>query len=154
MTRPIHFYDAANPTAVPSGVYAAVYVNGFAWPEAHIKRMHRVFSVSVLRDAHWARQARCIDIENGAAHPEDAVPFVRERRRLGFNDATVYVNRSNHDDVAERLQHADLRGVRFWVATLDGTQAVPGAWAVQYQGGMHAAFDLSVLHGTDNFHAP
>jgi hypothetical protein len=42
----------------------------------------------------------------------------------------------------------------WWIATLDGTTDVPGAWAVQYQGGMRAPYDLSVLIGVDNFHAP
>jgi hypothetical protein len=149
----IHFYDSANPAAIPSGVYAAVYVNGFAWPKAQVDRMGKIISVSVEREASWAAKARCIDIESGAAQPEDAVPFIKERRARGFNDGTVYVNRSNRAEVAERLERAHLSAL-FWVATLDGTQSVEGAWAVQYQGGMHSAFDLSVLHGADNFHRP
>lgn len=152
-SQKVHFYDSANPAAIPSGVYAGVYINGFAWPDRQVHRMHKVFSISVHPDAGWAAKARCIDIESGAAQPSDAVPFIRERRRLGFDDGTVYVNRSNHDDVAARLKAAGLHAL-FWVATLDGTQDVPGAWAVQYQGGLHAPFDLSVLHGPDNFHRP
>lgn len=150
----IHFYDSASPENVPSGVYAAVYVNGFAWPRAQVNRMARVIRVSTSAEADWARDARCIDVETGAATPADAVAFVRERRRLGFDDATVYVNRSNHDEVAKLIAEVKLAPPFWWVATLDGTQDVPGAWAVQYQGGMHAAFDLSVLHGVNNFRAP
>lgn len=153
MTAKLHFYDSANPAAIPSGVYAGVYVNGFAWPAAQVHRMHKVFRISVHSDPGWAAHARCIDIETGAAAPADAVPFVRERRRLGFDDATVYVNRSNMTEVRRLLEAAHLPAL-FWVATLDGTQDVPGAWAVQYQGGLHSAFDLSVLHGVDNFHRP
>lgn len=156
---PIHFYDAASPENVPSGVYAAVYVNGFAWPEDEVKRMRKVIRVSVEREASWATHARVIDVENGAALPEDVVPFLRERRSHGFRDGTAYVNRSNWDDVRERVEserkarpHIELPAY-YWVSTLDGTQDLD-AWAVQYQGGMSAAFDLSVLKGADTFRRP
>lgn len=153
MGNHIHFYDSANPAAIPSGVYAAVYVNGFAWSPSQIRRMHKVFAISVHNDPTWAHRARCIDVENGAATIDHVVPFLNLRRELGFDDGTVYVNRSNHDAVQERCHAAGLNPL-FWVATLDGTQDVPGAWAVQYQGGEHAPFDLSVLLGWDNFHRP
>jgi hypothetical protein len=147
---PTHFYDAASPENVPSGVYAAVYVNGYAWPEDQIRRMARVIRVSVERDALWARHARVLDVENGAGQPQDLVPFIQERRKLGYRDATAYVNRSNWDQCKE-LVHAAGLPCLWWVATLDGTQDVPGAWAVQYYGGIHAAYDLSILHGEDTF---
>ena len=152
--RQIHFYDAATPENVPSGVYAAVYVNGFAWPLEEIRRMRRVIRVSVEREAAWAGKARVLDIENGAAEPSDLVPFIKRRMSHGYRDATAYVNRSNWGDCLERVQHAGLR-CYWWVRTLDGTQDVGGgAWAVQYRGGMTAAYDLSVLHGVDSFHRP
>ena len=149
-----HFYDSASPENVPSGVYAAVYVNGFTWSRQQVDRMAKVFRVSVRGEADWAHSARCIDVENGAATPADAVEFVKERRRLGYDDATVYVNRSNHQATADLIEKAGLEPPFWWVATLDGTQDVAGAWAVQYQGGTHAAYDLSILHGVNNFHAP
>lgn len=149
----IHFYDAANPHNVPSGVYAAIYINGdFAWDEHDIRRMHKTIALSVEREARWARLARGIDVERGAAQPEDVVPFLQERRRLGFNDGTVYVNRSNRGDVGERCQHAGLHPYE-WVSTLDGT-IVPGVWATQLHGGMTSGFDLSILQGRDTFHRP
>lgn len=150
----IHFYDSASPENIPSGVYAAVYVNGFAWPVDQVRRMARVFHVTVEQSPVWAKRARCIDVETGAATPADAAAFVHERRKLGFDDATVYVNRSNHAETARLIAAAGLAPPLWWVATLDGTQDVPGAWAVQYQGGMHAPFDLSVLHGSNNFVTP
>lgn len=146
----IHFYDAANPHNVPSGVYAAVYVNGYAWPESQIRRMHRVIRISVLREAYWARYARVIDVETGAARPEDVVPFLRHRLEFGHRDGTAYVNRSNHAIVAELVKEAGIP-CRFWVATLDGTADIPGAWAVQYSGGERTAYDLSILDGIDDF---
>lgn len=160
----IHFYDAASPHAVPSGVYAAVYVNGFKWPEADVQRMRRVIRVSVEREASWARHARVIDVESGAALPEDVVPFLHERLSLGHHDGTAYVNRSNILDVHERVVHERERTgndhflCRYWMATLDGSQPTEydrlHLWAVQYHGGMSAAYDLSVLYGVDDFVKP
>lgn len=152
-SQQIHFYDSANPAAIPSGVYAAVYINGFEWPAAQIARMGRIFSVSVRPETSYANVARCIDIETGAAAPSDAVTFVQERRKR-FNDATCYVNRSNWQLVRQLFTDAREPEPLWWVATLDGTQNIPGAWAVQYYGGMHTAYDLSILHGVDNFHTP
>lgn len=150
----IHFYDAASPENVPSGVYAAVYVNGFTWPEEEIRRMRRVIRVSVEKEAFWARSARTLDVENGAADPVDLVPFLKERRSQGHRDGTGYVNRSNWGDCLERVHFAKIPCL-WWVSTLDGTQDVGGgAWAVQDEGGPTARFDVSVLHGENTFRLP
>lgn len=158
MMQPIHFYDAATPENVPSGVYAAVYVNGFAWPESQVRRMAKVIRISVHREARWARFARVIDVERGAALPQDVVPFIHERRaHIGvhggepWDDATAYVNRSNHQQIIDLVDAAGIPQPRYWVATLDGTD-LAGVWAVQRFG--HPGFDLSVLHGRDDFHRP
>ena len=157
-TRAIHFYDAATPENVPSGVYAAVYVNGFVWPQAQVRRMAKVIRISIRREAFWAEHARCLDIELGAAEPGDAVPFVRRRRAflkahgLHGDDATCYVNRSNIVEVRQLFEEAHEPPPLVWVATLDGTTEVEGAWAVQYE--TTGRFDLSILHGVDNFRRP
>jgi len=149
----IHFYDASTPENVPSGVYAAVYINGqFAWPQEQVKRMERVISISVLPEAHWATMARVLDIETGAASVADLVPFIRARRAAGYDDATGYVNRSTLP-AAKAAVLAGRETCRFWVATLDGTQDID-EWAVQYQGGQDAPFDLSILRGVNDFHRP
>jgi hypothetical protein len=147
----IHFYDAATPENVPSGVYAAVYVNGYAWPQSEVERMAKVIRISVQREAYWAKYARVIDVETGAALPADVVPFIRERMALGHDDATAYVNRSNKATVEQLVDDAGLK-CRYWVATLDGTQDIPGAWAVQYLGA--GRYDLSILYGVNDFHNP
>lgn len=148
------FYDAANPRNIPSGVHAAVYINGeFKWPQSEIDRMAGVFSVSVEREAYWAQQARCIDVEKGAALPEDVVSFIKERRKH-YDDATAYVNRSNWDAVRNLVAEAHIPQPFYWVSTLDGTTDVPGAWAVQDHGGMTSPYDTSILFGVNNFHKP
>lgn len=157
----LHFYDAANPGNVPSGVLAAVYINGFVWPDFQVDRMAGTFAISVLREPGWARFARCLDIESHAALPEDLVPFLHERARLGHRDGTGYVNRSNWKAAAQDVKDNRLPMPHWWVSTLDGTQEVVEhlddgtelrAWAVQYF--TNGRYDLSILHGVDNFHRP
>ena len=156
--HPTHFYDSASPHNIPSGVYAAVCVNGdYAWQEHDIQRMSRVFRYIAVEHGgklsieEWAPHARCVDIEPGCVWPpERAVPFLVARHQH-FGDATAYCDRGTLAEV-QRI----MRGIPVfhWVATLDGTQNVPGAWSVQYQGGPNAPYDVSVLHGVNNFHQP
>lgn len=160
MKPQLHFYDAAAPENVPSGVHAGVYINGFAWPQSQVDRMAKVFRISVHHEAYYARIARCIDVENGAAMPTDVVPFIKYRRAhlkaQGHrgDDATAYVNRSNWSTVVDLVHQAGIEQPLYWVATLDGTQELEGnPWAVQYAT-IHGAYDLSVLHGVDNFRKP
>lgn len=164
----LHFYDAAEPKNIHSGVHAACAINGrYAWSAEDMARMSGIFRYSVLGEAHWAQRARGIDVENEAATPADVVPFMEERRKyLGIKehndnrfDGTAYVNRSNWGDVIERCVHAGIILPLWWVATLDGTTEVTETvggityhpWAVQYFGG-DTAFDESILHGVNNFH--
>lgn len=152
----LHFYDSAEPRNVPSGVHAAVYIDGhFAWPESEIKRMSRVFRITVKGGPEMAKYARCVDIENGDASPGGGgIEFLVARTRSN-GDATAYCNRSTLPIVRYLCeQHGILGRVRFWIATLDGTQNVPGSWAVQYSGGIHSSVDISVLHGVDDFVKP
>jgi len=157
----IHFYDSASPQNIPSGVHAQVYINGYAWPDSEIKRMGAVYRTSVLQEAHWAQWASEIDVENGAATPADALAFVKFRR-LHYDDAKVYVNRSNWLTVAELFRGCDEKQPHYRVATLDGTVDVTldldgekiEPWAVQYYGGENAPYDLSVLKGVYDFHKP
>jgi len=153
----IHFFDAANSHNVPSGVYAAVPVDGrFAWSPAEVRRMHKVIRYTVLGGADAAHRARGIDIEFGdrANDPDFYVPFLRERL-LHYGDATPYVNRSNRPTVESHCREAGVDTHKFlwWESTLDGT-IMQDVWATQFQGGIRAGFDLSLLQGVDNFHRP
>lgn len=163
----LHFFDAANSHNVASGVHAGVYINGrFAWEHDEIMRMSAIFKISVFADSFWAQRARCLDIEQGAAGPEDAVPFCQRRgaflaaHGMHVNDSVVYVNRSNRDDIRERLHHAGFqlvlasthqKTVREWVATLDGTD-ITDAWSCQRE--TNGRVDISVLHGVNDFRKP
>lgn len=149
----LHFYDSANPKNIPSGVCAAVNIDGsFAWEEEDIQRMARIFRYVVHPTVAKARLARGVDIERGDATVTEAMPFLIARHKL-YGDATAYCDRSTLPELRSAVAQAHIQ-VFEWVATLDGTQNIDGAWAVQYQGGLRAAYDLSVLHGVDNFHRP
>lgn len=147
----VHFADAATPQNVPSGMHAAVYCNGFTWPADQIRRMAKIRTITVDRESHWASIASIIDVENGAALPPDVVPFLRERKARGYDDGTAYVNRGNWSTVKSLVDAAGVPCL-YWVATLDGTMVIPGAWAVQYGQAPGGAYDLSVLYGHDYFH--
>jgi hypothetical protein len=149
----IHFYDSAEPRNIPSGVYAAVCMDGdFAWSPHDIERMAKVFRYIVHPTVEKAMIARGVDIEKGNATVPEAMPFLVERHRM-FGDATAYCDRSTLPELRGAVNAAGIE-VFEWVATLDGTQGVEGAWSVQYLGGLTSPFDLSVLHGVDNFHRP
>jgi hypothetical protein len=157
--HPVHFYDSASPHNIPSGVHAAVCINGaYAWRESDIQRMEAVFRyIAVEHDgknniAEWAQHARGVDIEPGCVWPpERAMPFLEARAREN-GDATAYCDRSTFPVVARLVMQARI-SVHYWVATLDGTMSVHGAWAVQYRD-VNNLYDLSVLLGENNFVKP
>lgn len=152
--QPIHFYDAATPENVPSGVYAAYYAMGsFRWPQSQIDRMAKVFGISTSTDPSYAKVARCLDMERGAASTSELPAFmhVRAEHVGGFHDVVGYVNRSNWDQARLAVHDAGLPEPLWWVATLDGTDILD-CWACQQFG--HPGFDLSVLHGRDNLRKP
>lgn len=152
----LHFYDAADPRNIPSGAHAAVAANGeFAWRDSDVRRMASVFRFLEHDDgvgdlSRWAPHARAIDIEPECIWPpERAMPFLVARAKH-YGDATAYCNRSTLPEVRDLVKRAEIE-ILEWVSTLDGTQDVAGAWAVQYYGGVHTPWDLSVLLGKYNF---
>lgn len=157
----IHFYDSASPENIPSGAYAAAYVNGYVWPPAEIDRMSRVIRTSVEGSAYWARYARVIDVENGAASPDDVIPFFYERARAGAHDATVYASLATLQEsgIVSNLNAHGWKNPRLWVAEWDGNPAarpeVDGvkAWAKQYSN-VGTRYDLNALYGTNDFLRP
>jgi hypothetical protein len=142
--------DSATPQNIPdswTGAVAAYINERYAWPDDQIDRFRRVIRISVTGDAFEARRARVIDVEQFAATPGDARGFIRERMRLGHNDATVYCSRSRIPEV-----QAACAGLAFrlWVADWTGEpHRIHGidAWAVQYHGGPSLPFDTSIIYG-------
>lgn len=153
--HPTQFYDSASPWNIPSGVQAAVCINGdFAWRESDVRRMSHVLRYIATEAGvpieEWAAHARGVDIEPGCVWPpERAVPFLVARHKSN-GDATAYCDRSVLPQVQELMQGLPIF---YWVATLDGTMEVHGAWAVQYRN-VHNLYDLSVLYGRNNLVLP
>lgn len=64
-----------------------------------------------------------IDIETGAATPADGPIWYDKQHKAGIKYLTVYVNRSNLAAVDAAM---GSRVFYRWIATLDGTLAIPG----------------------------
>jgi len=150
LPRITHFYDSARWQKIPRGAVAALYYDGeFAAPTAAEDEFLTVRWITVLGD--W-RNAGIADFETGNevySKPGALLDFVRGRHSLGLR-ARVYCNRDTLPKVRQLLAGAEPYLV--WIGTLDGNKLTPdwtpGLWAVQYEGGPDADWDLSVLYGT------
>ncbi len=156
MTAPapeLRAYDSTRPDLVPADAWGIMpYADGkFAWSKADVARFPRARRrhITVFGDAEIADIA---DVERGDVRPQDAPDFIRERYRL-FPRArpTIYCNRSTLPAVQDACG-----GLVYyiWLATLDGSKLtfITGGGrlvAVQFEGGPHADFDVSVVldHG-------
>ena len=92
-----------------------------------------------------------LDVESGAASPADVPGWCDRFNRPARRAPSIYCNRSTWPLVQQAVGG---RQVDYWIATLDGTTAIPGAVAVQYID--LGAYDESVIHdpswvGLENF---
>jgi hypothetical protein len=150
-------YDSDQPSSIPSGVWAAGYVDGYAagplyWgaPGAwsHFPNAKRIAVFGQTNDGD------CLDVERGDATPSEAPQWVKWRLAAGIQRPWVYVNRSNRSQVENALTMAGILTdqVALWVATLDGTQTVPAGpyvvAAVQYANSLSSGghYDLSLVN--------
>ena len=139
-------YDSTRPWLIPAAAAEAVlmYADGeFEWkPQDKARFPHaRYRSISVLNNP---KIAAVLDVEKGDATPADAPGFIRARP----GDAAIYCNRATLPAVQAACHGLDYR---VWLATLDGTRptAITGGGtlaAVQYFGGLHTPYDLSVVY--------
>lgn len=140
----MQFYDSTRPQLIPAGAtHAALYYDGdFAAPHNQAARFPFVRWITVLGDFEHAGIA---DYEPGNKVfdvPGLLRDYVQGRINMGVR-ARVYTDRSNLDRVHEQL--GSLPYV-VWLSTLDGSKPA-GFWAVQFQGGPAAQFDVSELNG-------
>jgi hypothetical protein len=148
-------YDSDNPDAIPSGVAAAGYVNGYAalaWFARGFTRFPNARRITVFP----TDEGDTCDVEWLDLTPEQAPPWVKGRRAAGVLVPWVYCNRSNRPAVERALTLAGILSdqVALWVATLDGTKTVPAGpypiAAVQYANSAMSGghYDLSVVNQT------
>ena len=124
-------YDSTSPSAIPAdAAVVAGYADGrYQWSSADWDRFPNAVKVSVVCFPQSAGDV--LDIETGCAAPADVSGWLDRYNRPVFMVPTLYVNRANWDAVRQAV---GSRPVDYWVATLDGTQVVAGAAAVQYCG--------------------
>lgn len=141
MTR--RLADTTTPARAPSGfdLYAG-YSNGALIAPSYpglVARFGpgRVFSIST--NGNPTAVADIYDFENGDYTPSQA-PAVRRNNPT----SAFYSSRSDWDDIAGELARAGLALPRWWAATLDGTQHVLGAAAVQFAD--RGDYDESVIY--------
>ena len=132
--------DSTDPFAIPVDTpVVAGYGDGlFQWSSAGWARFPNSIPLSIV--CFPGSVGDILDIETGCASPADAPGWCDRFSRPGRRAPTLYVNRSNWDAVRAAV---GSRQVDYWVATLDGTQDVPGAVAVQYID--TGAYDESVI---------
>lgn len=148
----IEFYDAAESANIPSGAHAALAADGIYAPMAR-QQAHRFAAVrwiTVLGGADAAAYAGILDYETGneAYTPERLRAWAQQRRAMNCR-ARVYCNRSDFPAAQKAVE--GLNNIEWWIATLDGDKLspswTPGMWGVQFDGGVTARYDISVLYG-------
>lgn len=163
MTEIIRVYDAASEHFPAGAQYAIPYVDGrYAATAQQVEAIPHVRWNTVLAGEAVAAKAGVCDFEPGNESFEDPAAlraWAEGRAALG-SLARCYTNFANLKLAFDRLQ--GLGNVRWWPATLDNVQrtAVELAamatrwgvtldpahiWALQYAGGMTAAYDTSLL---------
>ncbi len=143
-------YDAVSWENIPDNAeMVAGYIDGPAsqWPAGAWARFPHAVKVRITVNPA-DNEGDVLDVELGDANPADAPGWIRRRHAAGAPFVTIYCNRSTLPAVQAAAQGTEYS---LWISTLDGTQQVPGAVAVQYQGGPHAPYDMSVVHD-DSWH--
>jgi hypothetical protein len=160
------FFDSARWGLIPAGADAALYVDGrYTVPAADWSRFGKTRGITVIGGAAVAAKAGCADFEEGnALYTGDALREWALARKAMACRARVYCARKDLQRALNLV--GDLVNVVFWVATLDGRPwtapdlladidevnhvVLPAGrlWAIQWQGGPSAPYDLSTLVGT------
>jgi hypothetical protein len=141
----------------------AGYRNGsFTWSDADWQRFPGIGHAYIDVNGTHAADAGVLDVETGDATVTVAVAWVKARLALKPSyPPVIYCNRSTLTPLFNAMNAAGLEVVkhfRLWVATLDGTKAIPdmtGVTAVQYAGQAQTGghYDESIVWD-DAWHAP
>jgi len=145
------FYDAVTPSNIPNGSYAVLYADGlYKATSEQASRFRGVLWNTVYGGKAAASYSACIDYEQGNPSFEGNALYEWAAERKAMNaHGRVYCDLSNYPRAKAAV--AGLGNIVWWLATLDGNKLnpyyVPDLWAVQYQGGMDAEYDVSWLYG-------
>lgn len=106
----------------------AGYVDGrYVWSAADWDRFPNAVKLTIATSSQSS--ADILDVETGDATPAETPGWVDRFNRPGRRRPTIYCNRASWRAVQDVL---GTRNVEYWISTLDGTEVVPGAVAVQY----------------------
>jgi hypothetical protein len=143
MTRIMRDSTVLTDIPVAGTQIVAAYVNGqYAASAAALAARFPGMPVAWIDVNGSDPHADILDVEKGDAAPATAVPWCRARRAAvpaGY-PPVIYCDRSTLTPLFNAMGAAGLqvvRDFRLWIATLDGTKAVPdmtGVSAVQYAG--------------------
>jgi len=133
MTR--RMADSVTPTDIPVNdpttgrpwALIAGYIDGLPrWPDSAWGRFPNSVHVRIALNPA-TNDGHVLDVENGAANPDQAPDWVRRRRAAG-QDPTVYCNRSLWPTVINQFNAQGVAQPHYWIA------AYPGSGGVQESG--------------------
>jgi hypothetical protein len=143
-------FDSVDPTQIPTTAeLVAGYVNGsYKWSEEGWALFPNAGKLTINVTGDAADGGQALDVENYDATPADAPVWFDARTKAGATGLVIYCNRSTLPAV-EAAMGPD-RGFYRWIATLDGTLAIPGFTpfngpaAVQFAGSAQAGRNVDV----------
>lgn len=126
----------------------AGYIDGVPrWPAAAWDRFPGSVHVRIALDPA-TNDGHVLDVENGAANPDQAPGWVMRRRAAGA-DPTVYCNLSLWPTVREQFAAAGVPEPHWWIAAYPGIgeNLYPGTVAHQYANPLNSGghLDLTVV---------
>jgi hypothetical protein len=144
--QPYIMYDSVLPSALPTDHVVATYASGgYAVSPATMARHKRVVWIDTTGTNP---EASVLDIEPGAATPEQAATWTSQRLHNHPNAmARLYCNQSQWPDVKAAVASLPARmrsHIRWWIADPTGVaHLVPGSDATQWYWG--DTYDLSTV---------
>ena len=144
--KPYTMYDSVLPSALPTDQVAATYAaGGYAVSPATMAGHKKVVWIDTTGTDP---EASVLDIEPGAATPEQATSWTWQRLHAHPNlTARLYCNQSQWPSVQAAVASlpASMRShIRWWIADPTGVQhLVPGSDATQWYWG--DTYDLSIV---------
>lgn len=153
------FRDSVNPGLIPLDTTDGVmpYINGdYAWSfdtqGRFITARKQLVRIDVIGNA--PHQASILDVERGDATPQTARLWIPQRNEFR-SDATVYIQRSNLDEL-----FAETAGLDYWLIVADWT-GIPHELEMVLPGGVRMAgtqfatlknqFDVTAIYA-DGWH--
>ena len=127
-------FDSINADAVPADArIVAGYVGG-RWPDAAALAARFPNALVVTIAVSASERARCLDVENGDATPQQAPGWAQEQRAAGEPWPWVYMNEATWPAVRAAFAAAGVADPLWFVAQYDGDPVLAGDQiAKQYQ---------------------